>query len=593
MSTIADEYEPLEVIGRGSFGTVRKVRQKDNGAVLVRKEIEYTSMNSQEKNHIISELRILRELDHPHIVKYLRHDHIPEKKAIHIYQEYCDGGDLGRIITRFKRNKESIPEEFIWEVLVQTLLALHRCHYGIESRKVNLFTGAKKENEPTVNSETVIIHRDIKPENIFIMEPNKTIKLGDFGLAKMLTSQNDFAKTYVGTPYYMSPEVLMDNPYSPVCDIWSLGCVLFELCNLHPPFQAKTHLQLQANIRSGQIPDVSPIYSQHLRNIISESITVDAEARPTCYELLNSISVRMFRKEMELKNLNDTLNAFQNQLVIKNNELKKRELALKNIEEREAALKCLESREVAVQSLEKREAALKNLERREAALEMAERKLQIQKKEADRQLTFKRKELEEEYTISQRKLQKEREELENELIEEFELRKKMMDQEGKEMRLYYQREFKHVVDQEVQARLSELLRKKTILSEGDGELRRKKSDSSSTSLEYSNRLHLPSKPKGPREFIEEPPKQLYLHQTQYSVPPQQLQQHAQNYQATYNGMQPPRLPLKTRNLDIEYAPSRATEGGRKRLTDEFERLNLQKRNTPEFEEHYMRQNYRF
>ncbi|OBA21150.1 kinase-like protein [Metschnikowia bicuspidata var. bicuspidata NRRL YB-4993] len=549
MSTIADEYEPLEVIGRGSFGTVRKVRQKDTGVVLVRKEIEYTSMNNQEKNHIISELRILRELDHPHIVKYLRHDHIQDKKAIHIYQEYCDGGDLGKIIGRFKRDKESIPEEFIWEVLVQTLLALHRCHYGIDAKKVNLFAGAKKENEPMVNSETVIIHRDIKPENIFIMEPKKTIKLGDFGLAKMLTSQNDFAKTYVGTPYYMSPEVLMDNPYSPVCDIWSLGCVLFELCNLHPPFQAKTHLQLQAKIRSGEIPEISPVYSLHLRNIINESITVDAESRPTCYELLNSISVRMFRKEMELKNLTDTLNAFQKQLVIKSNELKKRESALKTLEVRETA----------------------------------------------------KKQLEEDVIMSQRKLQKQREELENELRDDFEMRKKAMDQEGKEMRLYYQKEFKHVVEQEVQARLSEILRKKMSSGDTEGELRRKKSDSSSTSFELPLRTHLPNKPKGPREFIEESPKAMYQHQYQahsgqLQNPHQyQFQYRAQQHAAnSHHVTQQHRSPLQIRNVEVESLPVRPTEtSGRKRLTDEFERINLQKRNTPEFEEQYMRQNYRY
>ena len=600
MSTIADEYEPLEVIGRGSFGTVRKVRQKDTGAVLVRKEIEYTSMNNQEKNHIISELRILRELDHPHIVRYLRHDHISEKKAIHIYQEYCDGGDLGKIISRFKRNKESIPEEFIWEVLVQTLLALHRCHYGIDASKVNLFSGAKKENEPTVDSETVIIHRDIKPENIFIMEPKKTIKLGDFGLAKMLTSQNDFAKTYVGTPYYMSPEVLMDNPYSPVCDIWSLGCVLFELCNLPPPFQAKTHLQLQARIRSGEIPEISPVYSQHLRNIISESITVEPDSRPTCYELLNSISVRMFRKEMELKSLNETLNAFQAQLVIKSAELKKREVTMRDIEKRESALKSLESREAAVQDLEKREAALRSLERRESALELLERKVQAQKLELDRQLISKKRELEDELIISQRRLQKQREDLEHELIEDFEARKRAMDQEGKEMRLYYQREFKHVVEQEVQARLNELLRKKAYPND-EGELRRKKSDSSATSLDYHTRPHSPSKPKGPRELIDESPQQLYQHQIQnqhiaYQNQTQQHVQHKYQHQTTShpaspnysNVSQQTRPPLKTRNHDSEYSVARTEFGARKRITDEFERMNLQKRNTPEYEEHYMR-----
>lgn len=65
------------------------------------------------------------------------------------------------------------------------------------------------------------------------------VKLGDFGLAKSLETSIQFATTYVGTPYYMSPEVLMDQPYSPLSDIWSLGCVIFEMCSLHPHFRQK------------------------------------------------------------------------------------------------------------------------------------------------------------------------------------------------------------------------------------------------------------------------------------------------------------------------------------------------------------------
>ena len=175
--SIIDEYESLEVIGKGSFGTVRRVRHKD-GQILVRKEIEYTSMTSQERNHIISELRILRELDHPHIVKYYRHDHIPEKKMIHIYMEYCEGGDLAKVIKNFRASKSRIPEEFVWQVLVQVLLALYRCHYGVDAEKVNLF---KTALEPKYANS--IIHRDIKPDNIFV---GSCIKLGILGWQRCL-----------------------------------------------------------------------------------------------------------------------------------------------------------------------------------------------------------------------------------------------------------------------------------------------------------------------------------------------------------------------------------------------------------------------
>lgn len=553
MGSIESEYEALEIIGRGSFGTVRKVRQRATGLILVRKEIEYTSMNNQEKNHIISELRILRELDHPNIVRYLRHDHLPEKKMIHIYQEYCDGGDLGTVIQTFKKNKELVPEEFIWEVLVQMLLALYRCHYGVNATKVNLFTPEASGPEPKVNSETVIIHRDIKPENIFLLDLGKTAKLGDFGLAKMLTSQNDFAKTYVGTPYYMSPEVLMDNPYSPVCDIWSLGCVLFELCTLLPPFHASTHLQLQAKIRKGDYPEISNLYSLHLKSIIYDSITVDPIQRPSCYDLLENLSVKMFRKEMDLKNASSNLNEFKKQLILKNDELNKRESSLK-------------AQELKVRARQK--------------------------------------ELEEEYARLQANCTHDKDVLELRLLEEFEMQKRQMDQEAKDMRLNYQREFKHVVEQEVQQRLSEYFHSRGGTIGAEEELMRNNSQNSGSSNSSTERYR---KPKGPRELGEtKKPYQShpYLHQNLATQTQAQAStQHAIVTQNTSHNQQitpQNRLPLKSRNnewdTNISKLPTRlvgpqSANNYKKRITDEFERLALQKRNTPDFEERYLR-NYR-
>lgn len=106
---MSSDYEPLEVIGKGSYGTVRKVRNKLDNSILVRKEIEYKSMNSQERNQIISELRILKELNHRNIVRYYKHDHIINSKTIHIYMEYCSGGDLSQLIKDFKTIKKMYP----------------------------------------------------------------------------------------------------------------------------------------------------------------------------------------------------------------------------------------------------------------------------------------------------------------------------------------------------------------------------------------------------------------------------------------------------------------------------------------------------
>ncbi|EER35072.1 hypothetical protein CTRG_01934 [Candida tropicalis MYA-3404] len=407
---LIDEYETLEVIGKGSFGTVRRVRHKEDGLILVRKEIEYTSMTMQERNHIISELRILRELNHPHIVKYYRHDHIPEQKTIHIYMEYCEGGDLAKVIKNFKTNKDNIPEEFIWQVLVQVLLALHRCHYGVDADKVDLFS---KTPEPKYTNS--IIHRDIKPDNIFV---GSCIKLGDFGLAKMLSAANDFAKTYVGTPYYMSPEVLLDNPYSPVCDIWSLGCVLYELCTLEPPFKAKTHLQLQAKIKRGVIQDIPDIYSSQLRNLIKQCITVDPSVRPSCFDLIDSLAIRFLRKEMELKDMSENIDEYKKQLLKKSKDLKD---TSKDLDEF------------------KKELIRKNEDLVRRSEELVRRNEELSKRE--------------------KYLEKRQKDLEKELIEDFELRKQAIELEAKEVRMEYQREFNLVVEQEVKRRLEQQTRR--------------------------------------------------------------------------------------------------------------------------------------
>lgn len=554
MSSISSEYDSLDVIGKGSFGTVRKVKHKATGEILVRKEIEYTSMNSQEKNHIISELRILRKLNHSNIVKYACHDHIAERKAIHIYQEYCDGGDLGKVISTFRKNTESVPEEFIWEVLVQTLLALHRCHYGINAINVDLFL-APTRREPTVDSDTVVIHRDIKPDNIFLHDGGKTIKLGDFGLAKMLTSQNDFAKTYVGTPYYMSPEVLMDNPYSPVCDIWSLGCVLFELCNLQPPFQAKTHLQLQNKIKQGQIPEICQHYSLQLRSIISSSITVDPALRPSTFELLNSIPVKMFRKERELKALNATLNTFHEQLQIKSEELQQKELMIitKELQIQLQKLKLDEEGKVA------------------ALRQEWERKAAWLKQEHERVQQLREREYEEDLSRVRQMYATKQEELERELIDEFDTRKKAMDLEANELRLNYQREFNHVVEQEVQSRLADMLHKRG--QEYKMELHRKKSGLSATSFERQVRHK--SKPKGPQEYSED--SERLVQGLKYVTVAEPTGQR--------------RSPLKTKNdYDYEQIFSARPTLPKRRVADEIQNKNLHKRNTPVFEQEYNRIN---
>lgn len=125
------------------------------------------------------------------------------------------------------------------------------------------------------------------------------VKLGDFGLSKRMGSQ-DFASTYVGTPFYMSPEICAGERYSLYSDIWSLGCVMYELCAQTQPFNAKTHYHLIQKIRDGQTDPLPSIYSQELKDAILSCLNVSSRKRPDTATLLDLPSIRTVRKEREI-----------------------------------------------------------------------------------------------------------------------------------------------------------------------------------------------------------------------------------------------------------------------------------------------------
>ncbi|POI20763.1 hypothetical protein CIB84_015490, partial [Bambusicola thoracicus] len=211
MPSRPEDYEVLLTIGAGSYGKCRKVRRKADGKILVWKELDYGSMTEAEKQMLVSEVNLLRELRHPNIVRY--HDRIIDRSSttLYIVMEYCDGGDLASLIARCTRERHYLEESFVLRVLTQLTLALKECHRRSDGG--------------------VTVHRDLKPANVFL-DGKQNVKLGDFGLARILHHDTSFAKTFVGTPYYMSPEQINHMSYNEKSDIWSLGCLLYELCAL-------------------------------------------------------------------------------------------------------------------------------------------------------------------------------------------------------------------------------------------------------------------------------------------------------------------------------------------------------------------------
>ncbi|XP_014799315.1 PREDICTED: serine/threonine-protein kinase Nek1 isoform X8 [Calidris pugnax] len=173
--------------------------------------------------------------------------------------DYCEGGDLFKKINAQKGILFS--EDQILDWFVQICLALKHIH----DRK--------------------ILHRDIKSQNIFLTKDG-TIQLGDFGIARVLNSTAELARTCIGTPYYLSPEICQNKPYNNKSDIWALGCVLYEMCTLKHAFEAGNMKNLVLKIISGPFPPVSVHYSYDLRNLLSQLFKRNPRNRPSVNSIL-------------------------------------------------------------------------------------------------------------------------------------------------------------------------------------------------------------------------------------------------------------------------------------------------------------------
>ncbi|NXD90234.1 NEK1 kinase, partial [Chaetorhynchus papuensis] len=252
-----DKYIKVRKIGEGSFGKAILVKAKENGQQYVIKEINISRMSNKEREESRREVAVLANMKHPNIVLY--RESFEENGCLYIVMDYCEGGDLFKKINAQKGILFS--EDQILDWFVQICLALKHIH----DRK--------------------ILHRDIKSQNIFLTKDG-TIQLGDFGIARVLNSTAELARTCIGTPYYLSPEICQNKPYNNKSDIWALGCVLYEMCTLKHAFEAGNMKNLVLKIISGPFPPVSMHYSYDLRNLLSQLFKRNPRNRPSVNSIL-------------------------------------------------------------------------------------------------------------------------------------------------------------------------------------------------------------------------------------------------------------------------------------------------------------------
>ena len=226
-------------------------------------------MKSQEIADTLNEIRFLSSVRHPYIVGFLEAFLDRSDTELCIVMEYCSYGDLAEKVERYKKRRQYIDEKVIWAYLVQCLEALTHLH-------------SKK-----------ICHRDLKPANCFLCDDG-TIKIGDMNVSKRM--KHGLLKTQIGTPYYMSPEIWSNKPYNETSDMWALGCLIYELCALRPPFLGDSFPQLKRAVLQGRYNSIPRCYSYEMSTVISKLLRTSPRNRPSAKDLLASPEVQKYMK---------------------------------------------------------------------------------------------------------------------------------------------------------------------------------------------------------------------------------------------------------------------------------------------------------
>ncbi|KAL8563476.1 hypothetical protein ACOMHN_011955 [Nucella lapillus] len=254
---MAGQYEKVKLLGSGSYGKAWLANCRSKKRQVVVKEIKLDGLSDKEIEQALLEVKILAKCRHVNIISYC--EAFESACCLHIVMEFAENGDLQRRIV--EQRGIHFSNETILDWFIQICFALKYLH---------------SEN---------ILHRDLKPQNLFLTSDG-TVKVGDFGIARVLQDTGDHALTAIGTPYYLSPEICQRRPYDSKSDMWSAGCVLYELCCLRVPFQAPNLPLLVLAILQGQYDPVPSHCGAVLEDLVSVLLKTDPSRRPTAQQVL-------------------------------------------------------------------------------------------------------------------------------------------------------------------------------------------------------------------------------------------------------------------------------------------------------------------
>ena len=262
-------------LGKGSFGSVQIVQRKSDNKYYAMKRVAISKLPEKDKQNALNEIRILASLNHKNIIGYKESFYDEASQTLNLIMEYADDGDISLKIKNNLKRKLIFEENTIWNWIIQLLEGIQYLH------------------------DNKVMHRDLKSANLFLLK-NGTLKIGDLNVSTV--AKNGLAYTQTGTPYYAPPEIWKDKPYNYKCDIWSAGCIIYEICTLHVPFRGTNFKDLYNNITKGEYIDIGNNYSNDLKNLLKMMLIVNPDKRYNVKQILNS---EIIKKKMKEINFNE------------------------------------------------------------------------------------------------------------------------------------------------------------------------------------------------------------------------------------------------------------------------------------------------
>jgi len=273
------DFQIISKLGEGAYSTVFKVKRNVDNKIYALKKVKLLNLSDKEKENSLNEVRILASVKSNFVVSYKEAFFDEKDNTLCIVMEFADRGDLYQKIVEHKKTAKFFEESDIWRIFIQLVKGLKALH------------------------DLKILHRDMKSANVFLFS-NGSAKLGDLNVSKV--ARRGLGYTQTGTPYYASPEVWKDKPYDNKSDVWSLGCVLYEMITLKPPFRAQDMEGLFNKVCKGQYSRIPDRFSDDLFQVVQFLLQVNSSSRPSCEQILNHPAVmkrieyfKSFAKEEE------------------------------------------------------------------------------------------------------------------------------------------------------------------------------------------------------------------------------------------------------------------------------------------------------